>query len=113
MWKQPTKGFRKSPGASIDDGRGTEQLTSQFQYEVTFVVEGVRGNGQQGLGGTGGVEGGDARTVPVVHHGERGRVHVDQLLAIELPFDTDTASELCAAPSFCTACELLSDTIPY
>ena len=44
----------------------------------------------------GGVAGGDAMTCAVAHQGERGRVFVDQLLAIDPPFDTEAAVERCA-----------------
>lgn len=41
-------------------------------------------------------EGGDSMTCAVAHQGERGRVFVDQLLAIDPPFDTEAAVERCA-----------------
>jgi hypothetical protein len=44
----------------------------------------------------GGVAGGDSMTCAVAHQGERGRVFIDQLIAIDPPFDTDTAVERCA-----------------
>lgn len=44
----------------------------------------------------GGVAGGDAMTASVCHQGERGRVFVDQLIAIDPPFDTEAAVERCA-----------------
>jgi hypothetical protein len=44
----------------------------------------------------GGVAGGDAMTCAVAHQGERGRVFVDQLVAIDPPFDTEAAVERCA-----------------
>ena len=44
----------------------------------------------------GGVSGGDAMTCAVGHQGERGRCYIDQLLAIDPPFDTETAVERCA-----------------
>jgi hypothetical protein len=44
----------------------------------------------------GGVAGGDAMTCAVAHQGERGRVFVDQLIAIDPPFDTEAAVERCA-----------------
>jgi hypothetical protein len=43
----------------------------------------------------GGVAGGDAMTAAVCHQGERGRVFVDQLIAIDPPFDTEAAVERC------------------
>jgi hypothetical protein len=44
----------------------------------------------------GGVAGGDAMTAAITHQGERGRVFVDQLVAIDPPFDTEAAVERCA-----------------
>ena len=44
----------------------------------------------------GGVENGDSMTCAVAHQGERGRVFVDQLLAVDPPFDTEAAVERCA-----------------
>jgi hypothetical protein len=44
----------------------------------------------------GGVAGGDSMTCAVAHQGERGRVFVDQLIAIDPPFDTEAAVERCA-----------------
>jgi hypothetical protein len=44
----------------------------------------------------GGVAGGDAMTVCVAHQTENGRVVVDQLLAIDPPFDTEQAVSSCA-----------------
>jgi hypothetical protein len=41
-------------------------------------------------------EGGDSMTCAVAHQGERGRVFVDQLVAIDPPFDTEAAVERCA-----------------
>ncbi len=38
----------------------------------------------------------DAMTCAVAHQGERGRVFVDQLVAIDPPFDTEAAVERCA-----------------
>jgi hypothetical protein len=43
--------------------------------------------------GGGGV---DAMTCAVAHQGERGRVFADQLIAIDPPFDTESAVERCA-----------------
>ena len=44
----------------------------------------------------GGVAGGDSMTVAIAHQGERGRLFVDQLLAVDPPFDTEAAVERCA-----------------
>jgi hypothetical protein len=46
----------------------------------------------------GGVAGGDAMTCAIAHQGERGRVFVDQLVAVDHPqgFDTEAAVERCA-----------------
>jgi hypothetical protein len=40
--------------------------------------------------------GADSMTCAVAHQGERGRVFVDQLVAIDPPFDTEAAVERCA-----------------
>jgi hypothetical protein len=45
---------------------------------------------------SGGVVGGDEMTVAVAHSEVGGRVVVDQLLAIEPPFDTESAVERCS-----------------
>ena len=44
----------------------------------------------------GGVAGGDAMTAAVAHQGQGGRVILDQLVAIDPPFDTEAAVERCA-----------------
>ncbi len=44
----------------------------------------------------GGVTGGDAMTCAVAHQGPGGRVILDQLLAIDPPFETEVAVERCA-----------------
>jgi hypothetical protein len=64
-------------------GERSRPRLSQFRY-VGFVDA------------AGGVAGGDAMTCAVCHQGERGRVFVDQLLAIDAPFDTEAAVERCA-----------------
>jgi hypothetical protein len=43
-----------------------------------------------------GGNGADSMTCAVSHQGERGRVFVDQLLAIDPPFDTEAAVQRCA-----------------
>jgi len=50
----------------------------------------------QGFIDAAGGGGADSMTCAVAHQGERGRVFVDQLVAIDPPFDTEAAVERCA-----------------
>jgi hypothetical protein len=68
---------------SLCPGERSRQRLDDFRY-VGFVDA------------AGGVAGGDSMTCAIAHQGERGRVFIDQLVAVDPPFDTEAAVERCA-----------------
>jgi hypothetical protein len=84
--------FRQDVTAYLDDATidkalcpGERSRPRLPEYEYVAFVDAA-----------GGVAGGDAMTCAVAHQEVAGRVVLDQLLAIEPPFDTEQAVERCA-----------------
>lgn len=84
--------FRQDVSAYLDDEAIARALCPGEKSRPRLIEYGYVGF----VDPAGGVAGGDSMTVAIAHQGQGGRCYLDQLLAIDPPFDTTSASERCA-----------------